>query len=108
MTRFHRSFSLESLFAAAGNIVKKGRAKGLKYNMDIRLKSKPFTGKLSGFVNVADATSTKLTLDYNVYRMGRDRVTINGKLSNKSTAAFKKYTLSSYVSRPTWPFGGLG
>lgn len=95
------------MLLVAGNIVKKGRGKGVKYNMDIRLKSKPFTTKLSGFVNVADTTSTKLTVDYNVYRVGRDRVTINGKLSNKSTAAFKKYTLSSYVYTPNWPLNGV-
>ena len=89
------------MLLVAGNIVKKGRGKGVKYNMDIRLKSMPFTAKLSGFVSVADTASTKLTVDYNVYRVGRDRVTINGKLSDKSTAAFRKYTLSSYVYKPT-------
>ena len=77
--------------------MKKGRRKGTKYNMDVRLKSQPFTGKLNGFLNLGDAVSTNLALDYNVYRVGRDRVVINGKLSNKSTAAFRKYTLSSYV-----------
>ncbi|XP_070194611.1 uncharacterized protein [Littorina saxatilis] len=87
------------------DLIRKERKKATKYNLNLRLKSKPFTGKASGFLNVADALSTKLTVDYNVYRVGRDRITVNGKFSNKSTSAFKKYTLTSSVDfkrNPEW------
>ena len=77
--------------------MQKGRKKGVKVNMDVRLKSQPFSGRVNGFVNLADAASTKLTIDYNVYRVGRDRITVSGKLSDRSTAALRKYALSSYV-----------
>ncbi|KAL8584622.1 hypothetical protein ACOMHN_002351 [Nucella lapillus] len=87
------------------DIKKKGRRKGPRYDLDVRLKSKPFTGKVSGVMVLSNSPFTNLKVDYNANRLGRDRITMTGKLSNRSTGAFKKYTISSTVEfkrNPDW------
>ena len=46
-------------------------------------------------ITLGNVPSAQLTITYNVLRGSRDHVTINGKISDKSTEAFKKYTIVS-------------
>jgi hypothetical protein len=53
--------------------------------------------QVNGYLKLGDTSVTKLNIDYNVRRIGNDRVSINGKFSDKSTPVFTKYTVSGSV-----------
>lgn len=69
---------------------------GTKYDVDLRIKSRPLTTKLIGFVQTKDSVVvSKMSLDYTILRFGTDRISLDAKFSDKSTPAYLKYGLNS-------------
>ncbi|XP_076462150.1 uncharacterized protein LOC143294657 [Babylonia areolata] len=96
---------LDTPVTLKGDIKKTVRRKGFRYDVDVHLKSRPVTCRVKGFVAPADTSLANFRVDYAIKKLGRDRITLTGKFSNKSTSAFKKYTVTSaaeFKNHPDW------
>nr|KAG5709527.1 hypothetical protein BaRGS_001577 [Batillaria attramentaria] len=96
---------LDKPISVKTGIIKKSTKRGPRFDVDLLVKSRPFTTKVKGTIKENKGLKqARLTIDYNVLRV-RDRISLSGKFSDKSTAALRKYTLISNVDfkrNPDW------
>ncbi|XP_012938168.2 uncharacterized protein LOC106011799 [Aplysia californica] len=78
-------------------LVKNAKKRGVRYDIDVILKSSVASGKLDSFTFIKDSglLSTKTVLGYTIPRVAKNKITFGGKFNDRSTKAYKKYTIKS-------------
>ncbi|GFS05085.1 apolipophorin long isoform [Elysia marginata] len=71
------------------------RARGTVYTVSTSVKSSPVTGRFSSNISLKKRLySTKTVLDYSIPKVSKNKITLSGKIRDKSTSSFTKYTVT--------------
>ncbi|XP_012938713.2 uncharacterized protein LOC101848113 [Aplysia californica] len=92
------------------SFVKSGKSRTIRYGIEGSLKSSGVTGKLDSNTLVKDSgfMSTKSVLGYSIPKVAKNKITLGGKLHDRSTKFYKKYTLKSTLDIAKNPEYNLG
>jgi hypothetical protein len=91
-------------------LVKNAKKRGVRYDVDVNLKSSAVSGKLDSFTFIKSSglVSTKSVLGYTIPKVAKNKITLGGKFNDRSTKAYKKYTLRSNLDIAKNPEYNLG
>ena len=80
------------------SLLKNGKKRGVRYDADLNLKTTAVTAKLDSyaFVKTSGLVSTKTLLLYTIPNVAKNKITLGGKFNDRSTKAYKKYSLKRY------------
>ena len=77
------------------SLVKNAKKRGDRYDVDAILKSSQASFKLDSFafIKTSGLIATKHVLSYTIPRVAKDKITLAAKLNDRSTKAYKKYSV---------------
>ncbi|XP_012935328.2 uncharacterized protein LOC101854071 [Aplysia californica] len=92
------------------SLVKSGKKRTARYDVEGSLKSSGVSGKLDSYTTIKDTgfVSTKSILSYSIPKVAKNKITLGGKLNDRSTKSYKKYTLKSTLDIAKNPEYNLG
>ncbi|GFS01680.1 apolipophorin [Elysia marginata] len=71
------------------------KTRGTVYTVSTSVKSSPVTGRFSSNISQKKRLySTKTVLDYSIPKVSKNKITLAGKIRDKSTSSFTKYTVT--------------
>ncbi|RUS87830.1 hypothetical protein EGW08_004429 [Elysia chlorotica] len=74
------------------------KSRGSVYTINTSFKSSPVTGRFTTNISQKKSLSSmKTVLDYTIPKMAKNKITLSGKIKDKSTAIFTKYVVTGDV-----------
>ena len=80
-------------------LLKNAKKRGVRYDFDASLKSASASGKVDSFTFMKNSglIAHKTVLGYTIPKVAKNKITFGGKFNDRSTKAYKKYTLKRCV-----------